>query len=432
MPFLVEPKSILNKSVQIKEVMLEKQNLEKEHSLITLPISTIDGSKKEENIPEEVNEKIFSEIPNKFPKVFEEDFSYSILSTFSTNQTKITLRGKEDSYIIVLTGLSNIGEENLSKISFTFTNPEEAIQKYYSLIKDTVEKEEQNVDMQFAIVEEALRNQNRIIRPLLADLNKAKIYIHPERGEKPPEGAEIKEGPRKGKYYETGHKLIENTEKVQLDSPVIRTTDIHGGSNEPKLLELENSYKGIFKAKKDEFHDLRTSIPSGTYYKREILAYKVSKLLGFDFCPVTVKFTSKESGVGSIQKFIDNASEVHNLVDLDVRNPEKRHVLEDLAFFDMVIGNTDRHSGNAIKDVNGKIWAIDNGLAFPSYNLGISSIFIRSLQEEKIPKRLLSKIENTENIKKLCISLVGNEATKSTINRIKKILERGFFSDDFD
>ena len=48
MPFLVEPKSILNKSVQIKEVMLEKQNLEKEHSLITLPISTTNESKKEE------------------------------------------------------------------------------------------------------------------------------------------------------------------------------------------------------------------------------------------------------------------------------------------------------------------------------------------------------------------------------------------------
>ena len=78
------------------------------------------------------------------------------------------------------------------------------------------------------------------------------------------------------------------------------------GSNYTFLAELElNGRQGqaIYKPRKGEIP--LWDFPSGTLFKRECAAYLLSRILGWDFIPLTV-IRDGPHGIGSAQLFVDH------------------------------------------------------------------------------------------------------------------------------
>ena len=127
--------------------------------------------------------------------------------------------------------------------------------------------------------------------------------------------------------------------------------------------------------------------PTGTLGMREVAAYEVSRIAGFDVVPVTV-LAEGPLGPGSLQAWVD-ADEVQTsgLVDLvsstrlplagwfDVvdgldRTDQEVSVvhaddaqLRRLAVFDVVINNADRKGGHILGS-GGRVFGVDHGVSF--------------------------------------------------------------------
>jgi hypothetical protein len=99
--------------------------------------------------------------------------------------------------------------------------------------------------------------------------------------------------------------------------------------------------------------------PDGTLCYREMLAYWVSKTLGWHLVPPTV-LRSGPHGLGSVQLFVEHNPEI-NYFSLDERFEEQ---LRRFVAFDYLVNNTDRKGGHLLLDPQGKLWGIDHGLTF--------------------------------------------------------------------
>lgn len=107
--------------------------------------------------------------------------------------------------------------------------------------------------------------------------------------------------------------------------------------------------------------------PEGELYKREVAAYELAKLLGWNFVPPTVSRDGPH-GVGSVQLFVAHDPESHFFVQREVQ--ELVPQLKRMAVFDAIANNADRKGGHCLLDSAGTIWGIDHGLCFhPQYKL---------------------------------------------------------------
>jgi uncharacterized repeat protein (TIGR03843 family) len=101
-----------------------------------------------------------------------------------------------------------------------------------------------------------------------------------------------------------------------------------------------------------------------TLARREVAAYHVSRLLGWDLVPQTVYREDGPMGSGSLQRFVEHDPEYHffNFSETDIER------LEMAAAFDIVINNADRKGGHFLVDPQGHIWLIDHGICFHEEN----------------------------------------------------------------
>ena len=172
------------------------------------------------------------------------------------------------------------------------------------------------------------------------------------------------------------------------------------------------------------FKPIRTHSKEGKYFresmdihvpdcKRELLAYNIDLLCGFGLVPPVVWREVGHYGIGSLQAWVgvpsggqwrrDFKYDYH----MDTGNPWFHRLLA----FDILIGNVDRHAGNWLMDKQGRVYAIDNGYAFPKRN---DCRFLSSL----VLKGLIGKpvAEDTKRI----IQGISAEKVKNTV------LEVGF------
>lgn len=100
--------------------------------------------------------------------------------------------------------------------------------------------------------------------------------------------------------------------------------------------------------------------PPETLALREVAAFLVSEVLGWNFVPPTVYRSEGPHGPGSVQFFIHAQSEAHyfNMGEAD------HSELQRIALFDLMVNNADRKGGHVLKDEAGKLWAIDHGICF--------------------------------------------------------------------
>lgn len=99
----------------------------------------------------------------------------------------------------------------------------------------------------------------------------------------------------------------------------------------------------------------------GSLGKREVAAYLVCESLGWGFVPPTV-LRQGPHGLGSVQFFIHAQDGVHFFTIQD--DDTYRQDLKRLAAFDVIANNADRKAGHCLVDHDGRLWAIDNALAF--------------------------------------------------------------------
>ena len=135
------------------------------------------------------------------------------------------------------------------------------------------------------------------------------------------------------------------------------------GSNYVFLLQLSHPEAGegyaVYKPQRGEAP--LSDFPEGTLYKREYAAYVVSEALRWGLVPPTViRGDGLEMGVGMVQLFVehDPAQNYFTLRD------EHAAEMQRIAVFDWLTNNADRKGGHCLLDASGRIWCIDQGLAF--------------------------------------------------------------------
>lgn len=101
--------------------------------------------------------------------------------------------------------------------------------------------------------------------------------------------------------------------------------------------------------------------PYGTLYQREVAAYELSRLLGWEIVPPTVERDGPR-GVGSMQLFIEHDPREHYFA----LRADPAYVEQFIRFaaFDLVANNADRKGSHLLRDASGRVWGIDHGLCF--------------------------------------------------------------------
>ncbi|HEY4610725.1 MAG TPA: SCO1664 family protein, partial [Ilumatobacteraceae bacterium] len=97
-------------------------------------------------------------------------------------------------------------------------------------------------------------------------------------------------------------------------------------------------------------------------HRREVAAYHLSEVLGFDLVPPTV-LRDGPYGEGSMQWFVDVDHRQHYFT-IHEERPDLHDKLRAVAVFDLLANNTDRKSGHVLIDADDHIWGIDHGLCF--------------------------------------------------------------------
>ena len=104
-----------------------------------------------------------------------------------------------------------------------------------------------------------------------------------------------------------------------------------------------------------------SDFPYGTLHRREVAAYELSCLLGWQMVPPVVEREGAR-GIGSMQLYIEHDPARHYFA---LRGEEAyREQLVRLAVFDLVTNNADRKGGHILEDGRGRLWGIDNALCF--------------------------------------------------------------------
>jgi uncharacterized repeat protein (TIGR03843 family) len=102
--------------------------------------------------------------------------------------------------------------------------------------------------------------------------------------------------------------------------------------------------------------------PDGLY-KREVAAYALSTALGWNIVPETV-LREGPLGSGSLQRFVEADFAQHSCTLYEDETGQWHDQLRRICVFDLIANSTDRKSGHCLLGLDGRIYAIDNGLSF--------------------------------------------------------------------
>lgn len=128
--------------------------------------------------------------------------------------------------------------------------------------------------------------------------------------------------------------------------------------------------------------------PTGLH-RREVAAWQLSEFLGWGLVPPTVLRQDAPYGEGSLQLFIPADFEAHYFT-LYENHPDLHDQLKAICTFDILINNTDRKGGHCLLGLDGRVWAIDNGLCFAEDDKLRTVIW--EFGGEPIPRKLLADV----------------------------------------
>ena len=130
-------------------------------------------------------------------------------------------------------------------------------------------------------------------------------------------------------------------------------------SNATLLCSINDELKVIYKPIAGERP--LWDFPDGNLASREVAAYYLSSVGGFDLVPYTV-LRDGPFGKGSVQHWIDSDESI----DLADFGQSDNAQLRALALFDAVLNNTDRKFGHLLVTNDGKLFGCDHGVTLHS------------------------------------------------------------------
>jgi uncharacterized repeat protein (TIGR03843 family) len=101
--------------------------------------------------------------------------------------------------------------------------------------------------------------------------------------------------------------------------------------------------------------------PTGQLYRREVAAYRLSRLLDWNFVPPTI-VRDGPHGIGAVQLYVEHDPRSHYFEQRE--DPGLHPQLHRIAVFDFIANNADRKGGHCLLDEHQRIWGIDHGLCF--------------------------------------------------------------------
>lgn len=164
--------------------------------------------------------------------------------------------------------------------------------------------------------------------------------------------------------------------------------------------------------------------PEGTLAKREVAAYLLSEILGWELVPPTVFRRQAPLGAGSLQFFIDHDPEYHYFNFSD----EDRQRLRPMAVFDLLLNNADRKGSHILRDAENHLWLIDHGVCFHTDDKLRSVVW--DFSGEALPENLVTELyqlvvdlQNMEirPVKELYKMLIDSEVN-GIIRRAQRLL----------
>jgi uncharacterized repeat protein (TIGR03843 family) len=133
--------------------------------------------------------------------------------------------------------------------------------------------------------------------------------------------------------------------------------------------------------------------PDGLY-QREVAAYELSEALDWGIVPLTVARPDGPLGEGSIQSFVPSDLSQHYFTLYEEGRWHDQ--LRRICVFDLLANNTDRKGGHCLLGEDGRIWAIDNGLAFHA-EFKLRTV-IWEYAGEPIPDALLADVDRLVDV----------------------------------
>ena len=190
------------------------------------------------------------------------------------------------------------------------------------------------------------------------------------------------------------------------------------------VLNGETDLQGIYKPSNGERP--LWDFPSGLY-RREIASFLVAQLIGWDIVPPTVK-TDGPFGVGSLQLFIPCDFEEHYFHILE--DPGNHEALQRICLFDFVANSTDRKGCDCLRENNGKIWGIDNGLTF-HVDFKLRTV-IWDWAGLEIPELLTADLEKFVDceVGDDLLEFLSIQELEAMFSRAKVLLKSGHFPED--
>jgi len=159
------------------------------------------------------------------------------------------------------------------------------------------------------------------------------------------------------------------------------------GSNYTFLVQIEGDHgqiPAIYKPARGE--QPLWDFPHGSLADREVAAYLVSQVLGWELVPPTVLREDAPAGPGSLQLYIDVDPDRHYFT----FSQEEKGRLHSTALFDIIINNADRKSGHILIGEDDHLWLIDHGLCFHDEEKLRTVIW--DFAGEPIPDKLLEHV----------------------------------------
>ncbi len=165
--------------------------------------------------------------------------------------------------------------------------------------------------------------------------------------------------------------------------------------------------------------------PDGQLYRREAAAYRLARLLGWNFVPPTV-VRDGPHGEGSVQVFVRHDHQSHFFTQRE--DPQLVPQLQRMAVFDFVANNADRKGGHCLLDAEGQIWGIDHGLCFHrQYKL---RTVIWDWADESVPDQLMGDIEAAHDaileeseLARPLLDLLSERDAAALMDRMKRMME---------
>ena len=150
--------------------------------------------------------------------------------------------------------------------------------------------------------------------------------------------------------------VIDANTKALVDSAELTVVGrLVDASNATLLCSINNELQVIYKPIAGERP--LWDFPDGDLASREVAAYYISSVGGFNLVPYTV-LRDGPFGKGSVQHWIDS----DEAIDLAVFGQSDDEQLRSLALFDAVLNNTDRKFGHLLVTDEGRLFGCDHGV----------------------------------------------------------------------